>query len=246
MRDPAPLSLARFTAAGVALLLVAGAELSADETLPSFTLLLTDQATLSDKTVTAVQVEAEELFTALGTRVEWYSEPVKDPAGVPTHVVEVVLMSRRPESWGLHENSMGAALVSRLRPSGVVAVVFVEKVGNLATIPHPSGFKYTPKRGSRLVQALARVMVHEIIHILAPLHGHSEIGIMEAAHSSDSLTAFDIALDSKCANSFRTGVLELQRFGRPSIRVAAVEGSLSDRMRAPLSDEALSAWLNIQ
>lgn len=144
---------------------------------------------------------AEELAVmarALGADVRL--EPA-EPEDEPGELRYLVRIMREPEvHWRLRDDVMAAA--PRVEGLEGTIFVFLEQVrsvlGHLAS-RDPSE---APREHAELARALARILAHEMVHVVAPDHPHATSGLMVADLRRDKLLRRQPRIDRKCARAF--------------------------------------------
>jgi hypothetical protein len=107
--------------------------------------------------------------------------------------------------------------------------VFVFFPGLSRTLGH-EGTSYTPRRGIELARAMARVLAHEIVHVLAPERGHAAEGLMSEQLKRGDLVSSAVSLDDHSARLAKT---ELRRWMSPEPTVAAAPEESTGKPPAP-------------
>lgn len=117
------------------------------------------------------------------------------------HTYRAALMRRPKSYWHLREDVMAAA--PRVEGSQGTIYVFVDQVrhvlGHLASQePSDSAREY-----DELSTALARILAHEVVHLVAPDHPHASAGLMVAKMRRSLLLKRQPRFDPVCARAFR-------------------------------------------
>jgi hypothetical protein len=138
--------------------------------------------------------EARSLFAPLGIDLEW-----APPGSVITrdHVMIVLLaLDRSGGRMGAHAMACVQA-GPRVQPA---AWILVPRVRETLGLPRHR----VPQEGVLLPRALARVMAHELVHLIAPRVPHVRGGLMSASLGRDFLVGpLDAALDGVLAQAVR-------------------------------------------
>lgn len=148
--------------------------------------------------------EAAAILGRTGVEVTW-REP-KDAAYPSPHElsVKVILVETHPSQWHLQANALGAVMGTGV-PRGS-AYVFATNALAALGIENKTRSCLTPRRNFVLGRALARILVHEIVHAVVPEHPHSASGVMTASFDHDALIVSGLAVDGACARAFRLAV----------------------------------------
>lgn len=145
-----------------------------------------------------VASETKRVLRELGVEADW-TEGGGSPAP-PVPALNVLLMNVEPSSWGLAPHVLGAVMGE----SGGDRAIFIFT----PNVIRAAGF--FPERGSceavrmqaLIGRAAARVIVHEIVHAVAPGHPHAEHGVMNPTLSKVALLDSSIDVDPQCARAF--------------------------------------------
>jgi plasmid stabilization system protein ParE len=117
------------------------------------------------------------------------------------HRYRVSVMRAPKAYWRLRDDVMAAA--PRAEGSQGTIYVFLEQVrsvlGHLAD-RNPS---QAPREHAELATALARILAHELVHLVAPDHPHATSGLMVANLRRSSLLKRRARIDPACAQAFR-------------------------------------------
>ena len=79
--------------------------------------------------------------------------------------------------------------------------IFVPKVIGTLGLDFHGGIE-SPKGGHQLARALGRIVAHEVVHAVAPVHPHGTDGMMGSGLSPRSLLKSTLRLDPACSESF--------------------------------------------
>lgn len=145
----------------------------------------------------AALAEASALLAPVGVHIDWEVSDTGQRT-VRDGEVQVVILPSPPPSLGPH--IMGAAQPS---PEGIRVVwVFASPV-RAALGLHPRATEaLRPQDTRRLGRALARVMLHEIVHVARPGRPHSHRGLM-APRLSRSMLEGAVTLEPGLVDVFR-------------------------------------------
>jgi hypothetical protein len=141
---------------------------------------LEDHARVPPRDLEAVQKEADRIFRAAGVTVSW-ANPLRTTIadasqGGPPRVALVMVNLQTPFSGDASDTD---EVLGRAAPGRARAWVFVNRIAESAA-------KGTVD--ARLL--LARVIAHEIGHLLLPSAAHSHVGIMRPSFELDQVGLF--------------------------------------------------------
>ena len=143
----------------------------------------------------ALVAEARALFAPMGIELLWA------PSGsvVTRDSVQVVLLARDRSGGRMGEHTMACVQSGpRAQPAAWILVPRVRETLGLPTQP-------LPNEGLLLSRALARVMAHELIHLIAPQIPHVPGGLMNASLGRDFLIGPLLnALEGRVAQEVRS------------------------------------------
>lgn len=146
--------------------------------------------------------EVERTFGEMGIKIAWRNgdEPgAFEPGLVPSVLLPIVLLDREPSVWGLGESVMGATMG---RPGERQAIyIFVPNVIRTLGLDFHGGIE-SPNGGHQLARALGRILAHEVVHAVAPVHPHRTDGMMGRGLSSRLLLESSMRLDPVCSEAF--------------------------------------------
>lgn len=147
--------------------------------------------------------EAGALFAPLGIALEWTSAEV---ARAAREDVQVILLAEDRSKGRMGTRAM--ACVQMGARSGPTAWILVPRVRALLGLP--------PRRlsgeGPMLGRALARVMAHELVHLLAPSVPHARRGLMNESLGRDFLVRRATpVIDAGLARAVRTALADDSR-----------------------------------
>jgi len=150
-----------------------------------------------------VRAEMQRVLGTLGVRTRWLNQPEHEGSeAVPgaADAVDILLLDQSPDNWGLPEHTLGA--VRGPEASRSTLFVFVRNI-----------LRYTHRRldphqclqrraRNQVGRAVARVIVHELVHLIAPEHPHAGFGLMRAHLGWSELLSRGWELDPVCARLF--------------------------------------------
>jgi hypothetical protein len=149
-------------------------------------------------------MEADRVFNAMGVRVAWL-KATQDTYTRPPQVHAVLVDGR--EAPG-RELTMGAT--QRDRTSGLHTWVSLPAVKRTLGIDPTPGRSISPGQRWQIARAVARVLVHEVVHAVAPSLPHAERGLMGHRLNRQFLLSAGVRFDPAAAAALRTGSLTLQ------------------------------------
>lgn len=172
----------------------------------SIDLALFDGIGLTDNVKAVMLGEAEAIFAGIGTSVNWLDRTVDpDRIGPSAVEVKVILSPVHPSTWDLKPNALGIVLA----PHWDTVFVFARTVARTIGLGKTARSSDVIARRPDLALAMARVLVHEVIHTIARDHEHAEVGIMRGSQSYRTLIVEDAWLDERCAQAFAQGLIAL-------------------------------------
>lgn len=194
---------------------------------PTLMLTFFDGVGLSAVTRAALRAEVRAAFSTLAGRVRWRA-PERPAAGDPASFT-VVLLTQEPSALGLAPQALGGAL---RQPSRTV-YLFAPPLQRIVRGARRRPAAVDP---AALGRAYARVLVHELIHTLAPERGHARNGLMAPGLTRDQLLARRLPID---AETRRAVAAALRRLASPhrrcAPRAAGASRARPPRLRLPSS-----------
>lgn len=174
---------------------------------PTFTLVWHDSAHLFPAAgLSRLSGEMEALFRRNGLSVTFHAaREHEDLLSIPEPRVNAVVVPREDWRFGLPPNTMAATLGAR----GAKYTIFVFYPGVRRTLGYRED-ELSPRQISELSRALARVVAHEVVHVLAPERGHAESGLMSGNLGRKELLADAIVLDPRSRESARARIEALR------------------------------------
>lgn len=135
--------------------------------------------------------EMEGLFRENRLSVRFHpAAEYEDLRKVPEPRVNVIVLPREERRFGLPSNAMAAAFGEKGERYGI----FVSFPGVRRTLGHGER-ETSPRHLAELARALARIVAHEVVHVLAPENGHADSGLMSGKLTREELLADDIDFD---------------------------------------------------
>jgi hypothetical protein len=154
-----------------------------------------------------VRSEADAIFRDLGVGVRWEvgTDPRPSTGGIPR--IQVVLMPSEPSGWGISPAAMGVVLL----PEGSrqdTAYLFYRPILRNVGLGRKAGEMLDPRERRDVARAIARVLVHEVVHTIAPNLSHADEGVMHDSLVSAALLRQDIEIDGRTREEFLRGLEE--------------------------------------
>jgi hypothetical protein len=146
------------------------------------------------------------IFEEVGVEIQWEMavDADKDKNAIDNPLKYfVILLPSSSSSWGLEDHVMGVA-THREGMKGSVYLFFPQIAGTLRFDGEDS-----PRAVKLLARAVGRVIAHEMVHILAPHHPHTDGGLMNRNLTRCFLTRGVARLDPVSAVVVRTEVRAL-------------------------------------
>lgn len=175
-----------------------------------FTLRVTlvDAVALHEDVRRAARDEVHRILRPHDIRVETV-DVERFGAGNGTHgdadgdIVKVLILPRDGVAWGVPSDAMGAAPTESGRVTSDTVYVFHPVI--LRALREDDARGRGPSR-LEIGRALGRVIVHELVHALAPRQPHAERGIMADGLGPQALSGVRRALDDASATALRRGL----------------------------------------
>ena len=159
-------------------------------------LIVFDGANVSKMIEGVFHQEVEAILAEIGVAPTWFDG---DSSHVPPllndYHIKVLLLASRPLSWDLPWNTLGATPPGNPRQTIVVFMPVVDMV--------VGGRKIARKTG----RAIARVIVHELVHVMDPVRPHQEEGLMRESQGNHALYSGCLELDEASAAAFLRGLV---------------------------------------
>lgn len=160
-----------------------------------------------------IGAELQAILHDIGADVRWRMATPEEPAprqliqtrvAQPPAFVEIVISGSPPAAWDAKDDAMGRVIPVPgerrhviMFPIGVLRVLRLEPANGLAP---PDRYE------RRVATAMARVIAHELVHVVAPDHPHTDTGLMRGNLSRRSLLGADMTLDPRCRSAFLAGL----------------------------------------
>lgn len=162
-------------------------------------LVISDRFGLPGSFLATIRGDVQSILRAVDIEVTWSSgEPADENNRSRDQRVSgsflVVLAGKSPSDWGVTDEAMGAvASAVHLLP---YVIVFPERVLQVME-PHRQADR-PPKYNRTMARAFAKVVVHELVHAIAPEHSHSVRGLMRSTLDRAFLLDPELQIDAGC------------------------------------------------
>lgn len=168
-----------------------------------------------------VRAEADAVFRELGVAVRWEVGTDPEPSSSAELRIQILLMPSEPSSWRLSPAAMGVVLLpDRSRSQQSSVFIFFHPILRNLGLGRDAGAMLRPSEKKDVARALGRVVVHEVIHAVAPKLSHADEGLMHESLLVPALSNRKIDVDQRTRRAFLLG---LERAGKAS--AAAASGS---------------------
>jgi hypothetical protein len=154
-----------------------------------------------------VRSEADPIFRDLRVAVRWEVGSDPRPFSADEVRIQIVLMPSEPAGWGISPSAMGVVLLAE-RARQNTAYLFYPPILRNVGLGRKAGAMLNPRERRDVARAVARVLVHEVIHTIAPNLSHADEGVMHDALLMGALSRSEIAIDDRTRNEFLRGLLE--------------------------------------
>ncbi len=157
-----------------------------------------DPTNLVQSGLEQIAEELNNLFSGLGARFEW--EVVTDRELHPSpEKIHVLLLPKKPSGWPLGKHTMGAATWDQFP---VVRLFYEDIAHTLSVRPAPIRDGSSRHRVFLITRGIARVLSHEIVHVVAPDHSHASYGFFRQKLNRANLRRSKLQLDPGCTEAF--------------------------------------------
>jgi len=162
--------------------------------------------------------EMEELFRENGLLVRFHAAAEgENLQKIPEPRVNAIVLPEGDPRFGLASTALAAAHGQR----GGKYSIFVSYSGVRRALGHRTSGT-SPRQIMEMGRALARVVAHEVVHVLAPEGGHAESGLMSRNLTREALLADAIDLDERSLDRARVALTAwVDRSHRPKFSVLA-------------------------
>ena len=116
-------------------------------------------------------------------------------------------MPSEPSGWGISASAMGVVLLPKRSQQDSVFMFYPPILRNVG-LGRKAGSMLTPRERRDIARAIARVLVHEVVHAIAPNLSHADEGVMHDALLLGALSKQDIVIDDRTKEEFLRGLTE--------------------------------------
>lgn len=163
-----------------------------------------------------VRAEVESILKDADIRIQWTDASAKPTLETPFPVVVVMTPSEPAGAgWHLSPSAMGVYL-SRAESSAVY--VFYHRVARVLGVASERDDMMEPSDRKRLAKALGRVVVHELVHRVAPDLPHADSGVMRGDLSRSDLIRSRLTLDDGSRSAVLAALREASNHLSPGPR----------------------------
>lgn len=153
-----------------------------------------------------IQSTVVDIFARFGVLAFWEDEATVSEYGPEDVPVRVILVDAEPTDWKLRPTTLGVVVKTDVPNT---AYIFARRSFRALgyKVPHgvPGARKCsTPRAMSEVSLAMARIIAHELIHVIAPNHPHAEDGLMFGHMDRGRLLRRRLEVDSECVREFLT------------------------------------------
>ena len=166
---------------------------------PPLSLLIFNAADTHPLVMKVAREEVESILDGIGVSIEWTDTTAATRVPNRFHV-KVMVMPKDPTGWNLAFNTLGVTYIVEEVPDTIyVFMPVVEAVVADHRFPQKIG------------EAVGRVIVHELAHVMNPARGHAEAGLMMRSQRGRRLFGNCLDLDQRSAEAFRSGLARATR-----------------------------------
>ena len=153
-----------------------------------------------------VRAEVDSILEGAGIRVQWSDATAQTPSdGAPRIAVVISPSEPAGAGWHLSPSAMGVYLSSA---ESSAVFVFYHRVARVVGVVSVRDGMMRPSDRKRLAKALGRVVVHELVHRLAPNLPHADSGVMRGDLGRSLLTRKRLSLDEGSRSALLTALRE--------------------------------------
>ncbi len=150
-----------------------------------------------------IQSTVVDIFASFGVRAYWEDEATVSEYGPEDVRVRVILVDAEPTDWKLRPTTLGVVIKTDDVPD--TAYIFPRRSFRVLGYEVPGARECSTPRVMREVsRAMARIIAHELIHVIAPDHPHAEDGLMFGHMDRRRLLQRRLEVDSECVREFLT------------------------------------------
>ena len=146
-----------------------------------------------------VRRAVEHELRRLGVQPTWMKDGDLESAGF---VLRVVLLPHSARDWGRTEETLGAVRLDGSSASSVY--VFYPSVNLALGVPADGTSILGGTPGTLWVRGLARIIVHEMLHVLLPGRAHDASGLFASNLKARELLAAELELDAETHSALLT------------------------------------------
>lgn len=139
-----------------------------------------------------VRRAVEHELRRLGVQPAWMKDGDLESPGF---VLRVVLLPHSAKDWGRTEETLGAVRMDGASASSVF--VFYPSVNQALGVPADGTSILGGTPGTLWVRGLARIIVHEVVHVLLPGRPHDTAGLFASNLKARELLAAELELDAE-------------------------------------------------
>ena len=153
-----------------------------------------------------IQSTVVDIFARFGVLAFWEDEATVSEYGPEDVPVRVILVDAEPTDWKLRPTTLGVVMKTDVPNT---AYIFSRRsfrvLGYEVPRAVPGARKCsTPRAMSEVSLGMARIIAHELIHVIAPNHPHAEDGLMFGHMDRGRLLRRRLEVDSECVREFLT------------------------------------------
>jgi hypothetical protein len=153
-----------------------------------------------------VRAEADPIFRDLGAAVRWEVGSDPRPSAAGGVRIQVILMPSEPSGFRISPDTMGVVLLPNRDPQTSAYLFYRPILRNVGL--RNGGGMMDPRARKDVARAIARVLVHEVVHAVAPNLSHADEGVMCEALLVGALLRQAIGIDERTKEEFLRGLAE--------------------------------------
>lgn len=154
-----------------------------------------------------VRAEANVIFQDLGVAVRWEVGTDPAPSAPGERRIQVVLMPSEPSGWGIVPSAMGVVLLPKRARQDSVYLFYPPILRNIG-LGRREGTMLNPRERRDAARAIARVLIHEVVHAVAPHLSHADEGVMHDSLLMRALSSRDVEIDDRTKAELLRGLME--------------------------------------
>lgn len=154
-----------------------------------------------------IQREVLGTFDEMDVAAQWVEAPLRVMRRPGEVFVRVLVLRQKPTDWGLKRTTLGVVMKDGETDSDT-AFIFAPRVFRVLGYKEGrrSGDCPEPAELKSVALAMARIVLHEVLHVIAPEHDHADEGLMFGNLDRTRLLKRDLRVDAKCLRAFREGL----------------------------------------